>query len=133
MKISNHPPLIPYHKSLLLPKTAPRSSPTINVKIAEPIIAHTMGNRLPPTVTAKISGRLNLAASHIPIYAPMNPTTIETRQPPRSQPAKDCPMPPQMAAIMSRISNCVRSKGCVFQYRICCNLSATVAPHYPQS
>ena len=84
MKISNHPPLIPYHKSLLLPKTAPRSSPTINVKIAEPIIAHTMGNRLPPTVTAKISGRPNLAASHIPIYAPMNPTTIETRQPPRS-------------------------------------------------
>ena len=76
-----------------------RSKAIIKVKTADPIIAHTMGNGFPSIVIAKKPGRSILAAIQTPIYAPIYPTTIETRQPPKLYPAIDCPMPPQIAAI----------------------------------
>jgi len=57
---------------------------TIKVNTAEPITDQMIGKVFPPILMAKISGKPNLPASHRPMYAPINPTTIDTRQPPRS-------------------------------------------------
>ena len=71
----------------------------MKVKIAEPITAHIIGNGLPSIDISKKCGSPIFPASHNPMYAPINPTTIETRQPPKSYPAIDWPIPPQIAAI----------------------------------
>lgn len=72
---------------------------TINVKRAEPIIAHKMGKGFPSIFTTNNSGKATSPAIHRPMYAPMKPTTIETRQPPTLYPAMAWPIPPQIAAI----------------------------------
>ena len=70
--------------NLSRPIKALRSSATISAKIAEPITDQTIGNGFPSIVIANISGKPNLPAIHIPIYAPIKPTIIETRHPPKS-------------------------------------------------
>lgn len=87
------------------PTNALRRSATSRVNIAEPITAHTTGNGLPSILIVKIFGRPIFAAIHKPIYAPTNPTMIDTRQPPKSYPANDCPIEPHIAAIISRTRN----------------------------
>jgi len=64
-----------------------------------------MGKGLPSILIVKNSGSPIFPASHIPRYAPINPTIIDTRHPPRSYPANDCPIAPQIAAIASRTKN----------------------------
>ena len=61
-----------------------RNNATMRVKIADPITAQTTGKGLPSIEISKIFGKPNLPASHKPIYAPIKPTTIDTRHPPKS-------------------------------------------------
>lgn len=89
----------------LRPVKALLNNATISVKIAEPITAHTIGNGLPSMVMVKISGNPNFPAIHKPIYAPIKPTMMDTRHPPKSYPARACPIEPQMAAISKRTKN----------------------------
>jgi hypothetical protein len=74
-------------------------------KIADPIIVQMIGMVLPSTETGIIAGRPNRAANQLPIKAPINPITIDTRQPPSEYPANVWPTPPQIAAINKRIKN----------------------------
>lgn len=67
----------------LRPVKARRNKATINVKIAEPITAHTTGKGFPSIEISKMAGKPNLPAMYIPMYAPIKPTTIDTRQPPK--------------------------------------------------
>jgi hypothetical protein len=94
-----------YH--LLPPATPFRMRATMKVSTADPTIDQIIGKVFPPTLMANISGRPNFPAIHIPIYAPIKPTTIETRHPPRSNPASAWPTEPQTAAIIRSTSNSV--------------------------
>ena len=71
-------------KNYVLPVKSRRKSATINVNTAEPIIAQTTGNGLPSILIVKNSGKAKRPAIYKPIYAPINPTTMETRHPPKS-------------------------------------------------
>src|SRR5689334_9202224 len=70
------------NNNLSRPVKALRNNAIINVKIAEPITAHTTGKGLPSIEIEKISGKPNLPAIHKPIYAAIKPTIIDTRHPP---------------------------------------------------
>ncbi len=62
--------------------------------------AHRKGKAGPsPSWITKSSGSFALRAIQEPSIAPMNPRTMETRQPPRVPPAIARPMPPATAAI----------------------------------
>ena len=52
-------------------------------KSAEPMIDQTIGKRVPPIFIANSSGSPNERASHAPISAPINPSAMATRHPPR--------------------------------------------------
>ena len=71
------------------PATARRINPTINVNTAEPMTAQTIGKGLPSMLIVKNSGNPSLPESHMPMYAPIKPTMIDTRQPPKLYPAND--------------------------------------------
>lgn len=53
---------------------------------AEPMIDQTIGKSVVPIRIEKSSGNPIWRASHIPNTAPMNPSAIETKQPPREKP-----------------------------------------------
>lgn len=74
------------------------------VKITEPKIDQTTGKLEPPIFTTKKSGNDNFLAIHSPSNAPINPTAMETTQPPWEYPTMDCPIDPQIPAINRRIS-----------------------------
>lgn len=69
------------------------------------MIAQIIGKGLPSILMVKNSGNPIFLAIHMPRYAPIKPTIIDTRHPPRSYPANDCPIAPQIAAIASRTKN----------------------------
>ena len=69
------------------------------------MIDHSTGNDTSPVRKVKISGRLKKSASPMPINAPINPITIESKHPPRLYPEIACPMDPQTPAIMSNMIN----------------------------
>jgi hypothetical protein len=75
------------------------SNPIISVKIAEPITDHITGKGFPWIEISKKGGKPNFPATHMPMYAPIKPTTIDTRHPPKLYPAIDWPTAPQTAAI----------------------------------
>ncbi len=70
-----------------------------------PIIDHITGNVIPPVRIGKISGRLRKSARPIPISAPINPITIDRKQPPRLNPDIACPIEPQIPAMINRNIN----------------------------
>src|SRR5262245_46906174 len=72
-------------------------------KMAEPRIDQTMGNRSPPMLTAKSSGKPIAPASQLPSKAPIKPRAMDTRQPPRLYPAIACPTEPQIPATSNKI------------------------------
>lgn len=49
---------------------------------AAPKTDHTIGNVWLPILIARISGKFNARASHVPSKAPISPSAAETRQPP---------------------------------------------------
>jgi hypothetical protein len=73
-------------------------------KIAEPKMDQMMGNVSPSISIGSIIVNPNSAASHLPIKAPINPTTMEAKHPPIEYPAILWPIPPQIAAINSKSS-----------------------------
>jgi hypothetical protein len=84
----------------------------IATKSAEPMIDQMMGNPLPFIRTesnSSKSGNPSLCANSVPSSAPMNPSAIETRQPPRLYPAMACPIAPQIPATKKRISHDIKS------------------------
>jgi hypothetical protein len=81
------------------------NNPNTPAKIAEPTIDQKTGKVSPPTVTGSGSGSPSWRLIHIPRKAPIKPTTMETKQPPRSYPARDWPNAPATAAITSKIIN----------------------------
>jgi len=87
------------------PTVARRIKAMTNVNRAAPITDHTIGKGFPCIVMVKNSGKPNRPAIHIPMYAPMNPTMIETRHPPKLYPARDWPIPPHIAAINKSTRN----------------------------
>lgn len=80
-------------------------APKINASRIDPMIDQKIGNGLPSTLTSKIFGKSRAPASHSPTQAPANPIAIETRQPPRENPARLCPTAPQMAEINNNSKN----------------------------
>jgi hypothetical protein len=70
------------------------------VKITAPTIVHIILYSVPRIENGNGSGRFISRASHEPIKAPINPTTIESMQPPRSKPTKDLAIPPAIPAII---------------------------------
>jgi len=81
--------------------------PATAAAIAEPMTAQIIGKELPPMLTGKSIGSPNSRAIHVPMYAPMMPIKMDTRQPPVEYPTIDWPMPPQIAAISKRMSSSV--------------------------
>jgi len=73
------------------------------------------------------NGKPKIPASHLPKSAPINPRAIETRQPPREEPAIACPIEPHIDAIISkkRISNFVIFKSYNWEF-----LKAKVKGYY---
>jgi hypothetical protein len=80
------------------------SNPIMATKIVAPMIDQMIGNLVPPMSSAKSSGSLSERASHMPIIAPMKPSAMETRQPPREKPLMACPSEPHNPAIRSKIT-----------------------------
>ena len=70
------------------------------VKITAPTIVQIILYSVPLIENGNGSGRFSSLASQEPIKAPMNPTTIESMQPPRSNPTKDFAIPPAIPAII---------------------------------
>src|SRR5262249_29820420 len=68
---------------------------------ADPMIDQTMGKSV--EVPTKTFGRSSALASHIPTMAPINPSAIDTRQPPRDPPPKALPIEPHTPAIINRM------------------------------
>src|SRR5215470_13795200 len=56
-------------------------------------------------LTRKISGRPSQPATNVPNNAPMNPSAIEAKHPPRSYPTIDCPIAPHIPATNSNIKS----------------------------
>jgi hypothetical protein len=73
------------------------------VKTTEPKIDQTTGKLELPIRTTKKSGKANFLAIHSPTNAPIKPKAIETTQPPCEYPTIDCPIDPQIPAIISSI------------------------------
>lgn len=73
------------------------------VNNAAPTIDQMIGYLIPPASKENKSGKLNSRARIVPMYAPMNPTTIEIMQPPFLKPTSVLPMLPVIAAIINRI------------------------------
>ena len=83
------------------------------VKTTEPKIDHTTGKLELPTWTTKKSDKANFLAIHSPTKAPINPTAIETTQPPCEYPTIDCPIEPQIPAIISSIKKSMSDIRCL--------------------
>jgi hypothetical protein len=79
----------------------------IVVKTTAPMIAHTTGKAMPPTCKTNSSGKSNFSAIHLPITAPIKPTTTERKHPPLVNPVKAFAMDPVMPAMMSKMINSV--------------------------
>src|SRR5215475_1765196 len=56
-------------------------------------------------LTRKISGRPSQPATNVPNNAPINPSAIEAKHPPRSYPTIDCPIAPHIPATNSNIKS----------------------------
>src|SRR5215471_13251736 len=73
--------------------------------MAEPKIAQMIGNLLPSMLTRNISGKPSQLAISVPSIAPMKPSAIEAKHPPRSYPTIDCPIAPHIPDTSSNIKS----------------------------
>jgi hypothetical protein len=86
-------------------------NPMMATKIVAPMIDQMMGNVVSPILSVYSSGSFNWRASHMPMIAPMKPSAMETRQPPREKPLMACPNAPQIPATRSRINKSIQVIG----------------------